>query len=75
MLFILGIFLYLLAAVISAGSMKYIGCPAISKIVICLFSVPILPAALTCNWDNRTNFWRMMCAGLLYVIAIILFFI
>lgn len=75
MLFILGIFLYLIAVAISAGSMKYINCSAISKIVICLFSLPILPAALTCDWKSRINFWRMMCAGLLYVIAIILFFI
>ena len=75
MLIVLGIAIYLIAVAISASSMKYIDCSAISKIVICLFSVPILPAALTCNWDNRTNFWRMMCAGLLYVIAIILFFI
>ena len=72
---LLGIFLYIIAAVISAGSMKYISCSTISKFVICLFSLPILPAALTCDWKSYTNFWRMMCAGLLYIIAIILFFI
>ena len=75
MLFVLGILLYLVATVVAAGSMKYIGCSAISKIVICLFSLPLLPAVLTCNWDSRINFWRIMCAGLLYAIAIILFFI
>ena len=75
MLIVLGIFIYLVATVIAASSMKFISCSAISKIVICLFSLPILPAALTCDWKNHTNFWRMMCAGLLYVIAIILFFI
>jgi hypothetical protein len=75
MLIVLGIFIYLLAVIISAGSMKHIHATPITKIVLCLFSIPILPAALTCDWDNHTIFWRIMCAGLLYVIAIILFFI
>jgi len=75
MLIVLGILIYLVATVVAASSMKFIGCSAIARIAICLFSLPILPAALTCDWNNRTNFWRMICAGLLYVIAIILFFI
>lgn len=75
MLIVLGIFLYLIAVVISAGSMKYVYTSPIAKIALCLFSIPILPAALTCDWNNHTMFWRTICAGLLYVIALILFFI
>lgn len=72
---LLGIFLYIVAAVISAGSMKYMTSSPIKRIIIALVSIPIIPAALTCDWSNYTNFWRMMCAILLYIIAIILFFI
>lgn len=76
MLIVLGIILYLMASFIASYNMYYLHKSNLICFIICVFSlIPSLPAALTCNWKSNVTFWSMCCSILLYIIAIILFFI
>lgn len=70
LLTILGIILYIIAIILFANNMTYTYTSLFKKIIMCVFSIPIITATMTCKWKDPIIFWQMISAILIYVISI-----
>lgn len=71
LLIILGVILYITAVILFATNMTHLHYTSTFKrIIICVFSIPVITAPMMCNWKNSTTLWQMISAILTYVISI-----
>ena len=74
MLIALGIIVYLMACIVQSAIVDIYG-RVPYRILFCLLSLPMVPAIFVLKDNTRLTKWKFTTAVLLYIIALILFFV